>query len=199
MIDDIVVIDNVIPEIYQKQIFDIVSGKNIDFPYYYFSGTGINYKQSINESQLNLDPFSLIERKKDIGVFVHRLVADGKNNSDHAETILHPFKLFKDRIDRKLSESKFNIDFDKLTRLQANIVTERKGIFPYHTPWHTDQEFPHLVMIYYVVDCDGKILFKNGKSVKPKRGRCVIFNGELEHSIELSKTYRLALNFNFLL
>lgn len=191
---DIIVIDDVIPENYQKYIFDIVMGKNIDFPYYYYTMSGV-----VDKHDRKPDPFSLIEKKNDIGVFAHRLVKEGKNNSEHTNNILHPFHLFKNRIDENLSNTKLNIDFDKLVRLQANFITERKRLLPYHTPWHVDQNVPHVVMIYYVVDADGKTLFKNGKSVKPKRGRCVIFNGELEHSIQLSKSYRVVLNFNFLL
>jgi hypothetical protein len=187
--DNIIVIDDAIPESYQKNIFDIVT--NYKYPYYYCHATSIENK--------NREEYSLTNHKKEVGMFIHRLIEDGQVNSNYAEELLYPFKLFKDKIDKKLEGTKFNIDFDKIIRFQSNFVTEKKRIFYYRTPWHVDTEIPHIAMLYYIVDADGKTVFKNGKSITPKKGRCVIFDGKLQHAHELSKMYRLVLNFNFLI
>ena len=51
---------------------------------------------------------------------------------------------------------------------------------------HVDMDTPHTVVLYYVNDADGTTdLFdekgRKIKSVKPKMGRCVIFDGSIKH------------------
>jgi hypothetical protein len=190
MNNEIVVIDNIIPKKYQEEIFYTICNGN--FPYYF-------YRSTCSQNPHDSENLSLMVDKNDIATFTHKLVSDGANNSEHTEKILEPFVRFKDRLDSALQGTSYNIDYNKISRLQATIVAERRNKFSrFKTPWHVDMLDDHLVMIYYIVDADGKIFFKNGDSVVPKQGRCVIFDGKMEHRIELSSSYRGTLNFNIL-
>jgi hypothetical protein len=192
MNEEIVVIDDIIPKKYQEILYHQTISQN--FPYYFYPAT------TIPKSQDN-DKLSLSHDKNDIGTFTHRFVCDGVNNSEHTEKILEPFVTFKDRLDSGLRGTSYayKIDYNKITRLQGSIVAERKrGFGKVRTPWHVDMSDDHIVMLYYIVDADGRTLFENGDSVTPKQGRCVVFNGKLKHCIELSNTYRATLNFNIL-
>ena len=70
-----------------------------------------------------------------------------------------------------------------------------------HDTPHTDFFYPHTVYLYYVIDSDGDTLFlKNSKIVKkitPKKGRLVIFNGDIQHTAEQPKKgARCVINFD---
>jgi hypothetical protein len=82
---------------------------------------------------------------------------------------------------------------------------------------HVDQPFPHLVVLYYLVDSDGDTIlvdhkreddvdynleaqdFKELLRITPKKGRCVIFDGDYYHTAE-QPVYntRAIINFNLL-
>ena len=51
---------------------------------------------------------------------------------------------------------------------------------------HVDYKIPHLVLIYYVNTVDGDtLIYEDNKiieKVTPKRGRCLMFNGSLQHT-----------------
>jgi hypothetical protein len=61
-----------------------------------------------------------------------------------------------------------------------------------HYAPHTDLPFDHWVVLYYVNDSDGDtVFFDNGhivKSVSPKRGRAVLFNGNILHGGGIPKS-----------
>tara|TARA_B100000085_G_scaffold55142_1_gene48262 strand:- start:257 stop:799 length:543 start_codon:yes stop_codon:yes gene_type:complete len=70
---------------------------------------------------------------------------------------------------------------------------------------HIDQGFKHHVMLYYVNDSDGPTSFYDDdkviKQIHPKKGRCVIFPGEIYHASSCPKEHvnRIVINYNFLL
>lgn len=69
---------------------------------------------------------------------------------------------------------------------------------------HVDYNFPHLVLLYYFNSTDGDtVLFKDDKIVEritPKRGRCVLFDGQIQHASSSSTLApRLVLNNNIML
>ena len=69
-----------------------------------------------------------------------------------------------------------------------------------HAP-HTDLDYPHTSLIYYVNDSDGDTVFFDGdkivESVTPKKGRCVIFDGLIPHGAGIpSKGPRCIINYN---
>ena len=73
-----------------------------------------------------------------------------------------------------------------------------------HLP-HTDLDFEHHTMVYYVNDTDSPTrLYRDNrvfKEVQPKKGRALIFPGNTQHAsaspTETSR--RMVLNFNFLI
>ena len=70
----------------------------------------------------------------------------------------------------------------------------------YDTP-HIDFTFPHMVYLYYVVDADGDtLLFEDSKIIKritPKKGRVMIFNGQIHHTAEQPRNdIRCIINFD---
>lgn len=67
---------------------------------------------------------------------------------------------------------------------------------------HVDTYEPHIVVLYYVLNSDGDTVFFNNnkeiiKSVTPKKGSVVVFNGNTYHSNYLpTENNRSVINFN---
>jgi hypothetical protein len=80
---------------------------------------------------------------------------------------------------------------------------------------HVDQPYPHLVVLYYVMDADGDTILVDHKRVgktrfdleaadfaeltrvTPKKGRCVVFDGDNYHTAEQPRNgLRCIVNFN---
>jgi hypothetical protein len=118
--------------------------------------------------------------------FTHNFVVNGNKNSE-ALDVVQP--LFNKYIKNKI------INFKTILQLPLNISTKT-----YDTP-HKDIKTPHTVYLYYVLDSDGEtVLFKNKKifkKIKPKKGRLVIFEGEVLHTAyQPKKNIRCILNIN---
>ena len=71
---------------------------------------------------------------------------------------------------------------------------------------HVDQPYPHTVALYYVNDTDGDTVFFDKDDLTkvihretPKKGKCVIFDGEYAYhaSTSPSKNIRMTLNINY--
>jgi hypothetical protein len=101
-------------------------------------------------------------------------------------------------------------------QLQLPLITESQKL--YGVP-HVDgyRPFPYKVAVYYVNDSDGPtVLFKetindtspdeikSGKitvdqSIEPKKGRVIIFNGDIYHAVGKPKNdLRCVINYNFI-
>lgn len=97
-----------------------------------------------------------------------------------------------------------NYDIKNIIRSKANLQTQTKNTSVNQlNPPHTDMDFPHYVMLYYVNDCDGDTFFfdRDGnllKRVSPKKGRLVYFNGEIYHagSNPIKSKDRIVININ---
>jgi len=83
-------------------------------------------------------------------------------------------------------------------------------VMPYDTTLenyapHVDLPFDHLVVLYYVNDSDGDTVFFNKqneivKSVSPKKGRVVAFDGSIYHGGGIPKKGpRCAINFDIII
>jgi hypothetical protein len=73
-----------------------------------------------------------------------------------------------------------------------------------HNNIHRDQNFPHVVCVYYVDDSDGDtLIFDDTKSVviqriQPKKGRAVFFDGLRYHASSCpQENLRMIINYNF--
>jgi len=133
--------------------------------------------------------------------FVHNFLWNGKwvdTNNVNQELITILF--------RKLLNT-LNLDKAELFRVKANLQnkTHKKG--QYNTP-HVDGLGEHKVAIYYVCDSDGDThIFENDaypwkikKTVSPKKGRFVVFDGKQYHAgcHPKKNNHRIVINFNFL-
>ena len=87
--------------------------------------------------------------------------------------------------------------------LQLPLTTKKGKV---DTP-HIDTDDKHFVMLYYVCDSDGDTIIYNEKteseeytikkSVTPKQGRVVLFDGGLYHTAEQpTKDTRCVVNYN---
>ena len=97
----------------------------------------------------------------------------------------------------------YNLKFIITKILQGRVFlqTPRGNIDP--QPPHVDRKDPHFVCLYYVNDSDGNTIFYNNnkeiiKSISPKKGRIVLFDGSILHSGSHPKnTTRTVININF--
>ena len=175
MIDKIYVFDDIIEKDYQNKIKNILIGEgrynDEDFPWYYIddvtaSGDYENQKR---------------------GAFVHDYV-------DYEYGIESDFHyLFLDLIKASCSKLKIK-EVDALqgrSFLQLPTNIKREDV---DSP-HTDMQFKHFVMLYYVCDSDGDTIIYNEKTISekgftvqkkvtPKQGRVVLFDGALYHTAQ---------------
>ena len=118
-------------------------------------------------------------------------------------------------------EEKINMSIKDLIQLRLGLFTLNKNRQPYHVP-HVDYQNDGLkyTAIYYLNDSDGDTFFFNefldpnikrfingydpslftvAKSVKPKQGKLVLFDGRRYHasSYPESTPERMVLNINF--
>ena len=175
MIDKIYVFDDIIEKDYQNKIKNILIGEgrynDEDFPWYYIddvtaSGDYGNQKR---------------------GAFVHDYV----HYEYGIESDFH--YLFLDLIKKSCSKLKIK-EVDALqgrSFLQLPTNIKREDV---DSP-HTDMQFKHFVMLYYVCDSDGDTIIYNEKmisekgftvqkKVTPKQGRVVLFDGALYHTAQ---------------
>jgi hypothetical protein len=82
----------------------------------------------------------------------------------------------------------------------VNLMTQKARLRVRHnTPFHIDRSDEHWVMIYYVNNSEGKTNLDNSIKINPKKGKLIIFDGNINHCSYLpSKTDRCVINFNFL-
>ena len=175
MLDKIYVFDDIIEKDYQNKIKSILIGQvrynDEDFPWYYIddvtaSGEYENQKR---------------------GAFVHDYV----HYEYGIESDFH--YLFLDLIKKSCSKLKIK-EVDALqgrSFLQLPTNIKREDV---DSP-HTDMQFKHFVMLYYVCDSDGDTIIYNEKTISekgftvqkkvtPKQGRVVLFDGALYHTAQ---------------
>jgi len=97
---------------------------------------------------------------------------------------------------------KLNIPVNSVERIRAGLFTKRDNP-RVHNP-HVDYINEHLAMLYYVIDSDGPTHFYDFhgqlmKTVEPKQGRAVIFDGRIQHASSSPTKHqrRIVINFNF--
>lgn len=84
------------------------------------------------------------------------------------------------------------------------LITPQQTELDCYAP-HTDLPYPHWVILYYINDADGDTVFYNSegnviKTVKPKKGRAVLFDGLIMHSGGIPKEKNRAIvNFDIII
>jgi hypothetical protein len=131
---------------------------------------------------------------------VHTFITNKSVISPHSKLVVELFKHISKNIDLK---------WHTIYRIKANLQTQcsfSQTDF-YNTP-HIDDRNPHKVAIYYANDTDGPLRFfsKEGnkftviQEVEPKRGRLVVFDGNMWHAGRhpINAVKRIAINFNYI-
>jgi hypothetical protein len=85
-------------------------------------------------------------------------------------------------------------------RMKSNLLLQTQD--KPNTP-HIDLDYSHTVLLYYVNDSDGPTIFYDKEfnvvnKIFPKRGRIVVFDGQIYHSSTppQTNTHRCVINFN---
>ena len=122
--------------------------------------------------------------------------------------------IIKDRIPQPVMQN-YNLSFfNKYIRMQKHTMARTDVTMHYPNPkkfgiphnFHIDQQFPHIVALYYINDADGDTIFcdehDHSKIIHretPKKGKCVIFEGlhTYHASSSPTKNIRMTLNINY--
>lgn len=192
--EDIIVYDDCISTEMQNQIEQLLTDSN--FPWY-LSNTPKNYTvDPISPSSLK--PANL--KIKDHIQLVHTVLVEGKIKSSH-------FSIINSLFEQLVNNAR--IEIEGFYRIKCNLQPQKNhnNVEFYNTP-HVDFEQAHKVAIYYVNDSDGDTTFfkesnseyKIIKTVEPKKGRFVVFDGKYYHSGRHPNNHdtRLVINFNFI-
>lgn len=188
------VIDNIIPVTAQERLKQIVNGR--DFRWYY--RRNIAFYSNAN--------FPKFWTNESTSGYTRSILFEGIE--DTPELIPYCYQL-TDGLNEK-SE----IRVEKLIRAHVNLLFQNPSKTFTEDSWnsaHTDQSYPHTVMLYYIEDSDGDTFIFNEKlnetfdkftikeRISPKQGRAVIFNGEYFHasSNPIKEFKRTTINFNF--
>ncbi len=108
-------------------------------------------------------------------------------------------------LNRFLDRSK--IQFTELFRSKANLQPASHNANQIYTTPHIDGNSDHKVLIYYANNCDGDTFIFNDhatgsilKQVTPKKGRFLLFDGNLYHAAGFpsESNFRLNVNFNLI-
>ena len=169
---EIKIIDNCIPVKQQDLIIkELLQNKN--FPWF--------YREDVTED------FN-IELSQQRPALTHYFVLDKNPNSESLNLVL---PIIDSLTKKQIIQCRGFLQFP----LNLKLIGSK------HDTPHTDFSYPHTVYLYYVIDADGDTLFlKNSKIVKkitPKKGRLVIFNGDIQHTAEQPKKgARCVINFD---
>ena len=184
---EIIVIDNVIDSDYQEQIRSILLGEvnygDYEFPWY--------YTKDITKSDL--------PNSQKRPAFSHLYV------KSYGQVVSEFHDIFLDLITvccHRLEITEVNV-IQGNSFLQLPLTTKRGKV---DTP-HIDTNEKNFVMLYYVCDSDGDTIIYNekveskeytvNKSITPKQGRVVLFDGGLYHTAEQpTKGTRCVVNYN---
>lgn len=188
MKEDIIVLENFIPEFYQKNIENVFN----TLPWYFDNNTS------------GIDPiptFGLPNpiNKNDQSGFSHIMFDEGKSVSNY-------FYLIEPMIYRIMEFIKDGVD---LIRVRGGMTTS-SGEYSVING-HVDYYIPNTTALYYVNESDGDTIFYKEKylgeeqkelnflkSISPKKGSLVLFDGLRYHSTTKPKksSSRMTININ---
>ena len=168
-----------------KRVVDLIERLALESPWFYSADCA--YGDSDHPLRKEMNPY-----------FSYGMIKnDGKIN--RTEFRKYPWDWF----DRAVNPEKYGFSSDK--KIRAHITLHYPNPEKYGIPHnsHCDQEFPHLVALYYINDSDGDTFFFNGEEVihrEPiERGKLIVFSGykKFHSSSSPSKNIRMTLNVNY--
>lgn len=196
---DPLIIDDFIPLVFQKSLYDLLCGDEIQWRFSKYS------TYSKNENR----PWFVEEETKEHIQFKHYFVKDNTTKSNFLPYVAPLIAAYENTVGKKISST---------MRIKANLLMPQEGTKL--QPPHLDDNEPDAyregvyhgdrkVLIYYVNDGDGDTVLYNEKYygepvgkltrqqvITPQRGRAVIFDANQLHSACLPtvKRYRLIIN-----
>ena len=192
--NEILEIENLIPASYSNEIESQLT--SWEFPW--------GYNRTVSYGDERDNKFIANDNKiKDTDGFIHPMFYNGKKISNYVD-LVRPLIWFM--------EEKTNIVAKEILRIRAVFVNKNQTFGDYYNVPHVDDEQPHKTMIYYVNDADGDtVIFKERfsgilnyskktieKSVSPKKGKAVIFDGLRYHTGSVpTQGHRILININF--
>lgn len=192
--DDYIILDDVIPKGYQDAIVNNLFGIGWDW----------NYMKDVTAGNHT-------DVENPAPAFQHHLYQQTNGFVDYYHYFFMPL-LFSasEKLGYKLTDV-----YNGRTFLQTPLPNRKKLNLD---PWHIDIPIPHMVMLYYVVDNDACTILSDKKyvegkteqllyphemgnfesiKVQPKKGRMLVFNGELFHTAEIPhKDTRCVINYD---
>jgi len=193
------VIDDVIEKRLQNEIEDIMFDCKWEY-YYDINSTNykIDYRKFLSPFQYDVSPAIITNILSEV-------------NSEIYNVLLSPVKNIFDKI---------NFDVDEISRFFGCIYTYMQNGKKPDCGAHVDNIIPHLVLVYYVNDCEGGETILYDKTIDDipidikcypdeycdlnvkhriihKKGRVLVFDGKFYHAGSASKNVnRCVLNFN---
>lgn len=193
IIDEIVVIDDFLPEQYQNLIQDQLLAENVNW----------HFMQDITYDSGKLDELNVSTAKP---AFAHKFFDREKGIISPAYGLVLPIAYFA------CEKVKFHIT--EVIAVRSFLTIPLPAMVDRVDHPHVDREVSHMVVLYYVCDSDGDTVFYNKtfrdispkdvkredleiyKTVTPKKGRAVVFDGSRYHaSTRPTGGSRIVINF----
>lgn len=129
------------------------------------------------------------QAKRSVPGFSHSFYLNKEFNNNEPVTIeSEKYSLIKPVLLEAFDKLNLNINLQNVFRSRARLTLDRPELSESDRidNIHVDYQTPHLVLIYYVNTVDGDtLIYENDKIVErvsPKRGRCLLFDGSLQHT-----------------
>jgi len=192
LFDEVLVLDDVVPEEMQVHIENIFMSPNVAWA---FNPSSLYVGGKLLDDTAD---FPQTKNMVDTPLMTHICAFNHTKSSAHLDTVFPVIQAIPH-------------DMTKLLRVKVNITTPTPGITSdSHNPVHIDAgiEEDYLSAIYYINDADGDTFIFNEKNghkgeltikqrVSPKKGRLVVFNGNYLHAGGIpTKGPRLVMNIN---
>jgi len=193
IIDDIIVIDDVVPEQYQNLIERQLTAENVNWHY-------------MKDITYDVDKFKEAALSESKPAFAHKFYDREKGVISPAYGLVLPIVYFAcDKIKFQITE---------IIAVRGFLTVPLPAHYSRTDHPHVDREVSHLNVIYYACDADGDTVFYDKtfrdiplnqvqltdlniyKQVTPKKGRAVIFDGSRYHASTRPTTgSRIVVNF----
>jgi len=129
------------------------------------------------------------QAKRSVPGFSHSFYLDKEFNNHEPVTIQsEKYSLIQPVLLEAFDKLNINANLQNVFRSRARLTLDRPELSESDRidNIHVDYQTPHLVLIYYVNTVDGDtLIYENDKIVErvsPKRGRCLLFDGSLQHT-----------------
>jgi len=188
------VLDNILTKEQEDEIENLLTG--VSFPYFF---------DSINYTSTGIEKFPNVKNLVDHKQMVHVAYSIDDNGNTYCNSNDYGYII-------SFITNQLLVHFKKekltLKRAKVNLQQQFTNNKPeYHNIPHIDlTDNKHFVCIYYVNDSDGDTLFFDNEKncnvidrVSPKKGRLLVFNGNILHASQhpIKSPERIVINMDF--